>query len=111
MLQACQVFQHGTHLRIQGAAHYLEHMLFMGNSKFKSEGELDAFLDRHGGSCNGFTEHQYVCLHFEVDEDAFAAALDRFAHLFISPRLTQDALEREVCASLSATLLSYYLLC
>jgi hypothetical protein len=84
------------HMRVQGAAHYLEHMLFMGNNKFKREGEFEAFLEKHGGSCNGFTEYQYICLHLEVEEDAFGAALDRFAHFFISPRLTQDALSREV---------------
>lgn len=72
----------------------------MGNAKFKKEGEIDTFLDRHGGSSNAFTEHQFICLHLDVDEHALAGALERFANLFISPRFTEDALHREVCSLL-----------
>lgn len=37
-------------------SHYLEHMLFMGSEQFPDENEYDAYLQRHGGSANAFTE-------------------------------------------------------
>ena len=37
-------------------SHYLEHMLFMGSERFPDENDYDAYLQRHGGSANAFTE-------------------------------------------------------
>lgn len=45
-----------TPICLQGLSHYLEHMLFMGSKKFPDENEYDAFLARHGGSSNAYTE-------------------------------------------------------
>jgi hypothetical protein len=41
---------------VQGLSHYLEHMLFMGSEAFPDENEYDAFLSKHGGSSNAYTE-------------------------------------------------------
>ena len=41
---------------LQGLSHYLEHMLFMGSSKFPDENDYDAFLASHGGASNAYTE-------------------------------------------------------
>ena len=41
---------------VQGMSHYLEHMLFMGSEGFPDENDYDAYLQRHGGSANAFTE-------------------------------------------------------
>ena len=41
---------------LQGLSHYLEHMLFMGSEKYPDENEYDAYLAKHGGSSNAFTE-------------------------------------------------------
>lgn len=41
---------------LQGLAHYLEHMLFMGSEKYPDENEYDAFLNKHGGGSNAYTE-------------------------------------------------------
>jgi nardilysin len=83
-------------LDTQGAAHFLEHMLFLGSDKYGGEGDLDTFFDRNGGSCTAYTEYQYICLHFEIEEEALLGGLDRLAHLFISPRMCKDAMAREV---------------
>ena len=37
-------------------SHYLEHMLFMGSERFPDENDYDAFLQRHGGAANAYTE-------------------------------------------------------
>lgn len=50
----------------QGLAHYLEHMLFMGSTKYPDENEYDSFISASGGSTNAFTECEYTLYHFDV---------------------------------------------
>ncbi|KAJ7533128.1 hypothetical protein O6H91_13G034400 [Diphasiastrum complanatum] len=82
----------------QGLAHFLEHMLFMGSSKFPDENEYDNFLSKHGGSSNAFTETEFTCYHFDVSSRFLKPALDRFSQFFISPLVKFEAMEREVQA-------------
>lgn len=84
---------------VQGAAHFLEHMLFLGNRRYPGEGELDAYLARHAGDSNAFTEAHHACFHCDADADGMRGALDRLAHLFVEPRLRADAMAREVRAA------------
>lgn len=81
---------------LPGLSHYLEHMLFMGSDKYPDENEYDAFLTRHGGSSNAFTELEFTNYHFDVQPEALRGALDRFAQFFISPLCLADSMEREV---------------
>ncbi|KAH7285476.1 hypothetical protein KP509_33G029900 [Ceratopteris richardii] len=82
----------------QGLFHFLEHMLFMGSSKFPDENEYDSFLSKHGGSSNAFTETEHTCYYFEVNHKFLKPALDRFSQFFISPLIKGEAMEREVQA-------------
>ena len=40
----------------QGLSHFLEHMVFMGSKEFPTESEYDAYLSRHGGASNAWTD-------------------------------------------------------
>lgn len=82
----------------QGLSHFLEHMLFLGSTKYPGEAAMDAYLARHGGGSNAWTDLEYTCYHFDVDGDHLAPALDRFAQFFISPKFEREAMEREVNA-------------
>eukprot|EP00250_Pteridium_aquilinum_P001882 c12089_g1_i1 orf=386-3718(-) len=82
----------------QGLFHFLEHMLFMGSSKFPDENEYDSFLSKHGGSSNAFTDTEHTCYYFEVNHKFLKPALDRFSQFFISPLIKAEAMEREVQA-------------
>lgn len=79
----------------QGLAHFLEHMLFLGTDPFPDTGEYQEFINKHGGSNNAFTAHDVTNYFFEIDNDALAAALDRFAPFFISPTFDAKYVERE----------------
>ena len=79
----------------QGLAHFLEHMLFLGTEPFPEAGEYQEFINKHGGSHNAFTAHDVTNYFFEIDNDALATALDRFAPFFISPTFDADYVERE----------------
>ena len=50
----------------KGLAHYLEHMLFMGSTKYPDENEYDSFISQRGGSSNAFTECEYTLYYFDV---------------------------------------------
>ena len=64
---------------LYGVAHFLEHMLFMGTEKYPSENEYAEFISNNGGYNNAYTNLTDTNYHFEVSNDAFGEALDRFA--------------------------------
>jgi nardilysin len=82
----------------QGLAHFLEHMIFMGSEKYPDENAFSDFVTAHGGYSNAFTEFEYTNYQFKVDYQGLQKALDLQAHLFASPLLLQDAMEREIKA-------------
>jgi insulysin len=95
---ACDVYVGQLCDPLPGLAHFCEHMLFIGTSKYPSENAYDQFLSNHGGSSNAFTDLEHTCYYFDVQSDCLDGALDRFAQCFIGPLFTQAALEREVQA-------------
>ena len=79
----------------QGLAHFLEHMLFLGTEPYPDPGEYQDFISKHGGNHNAFTAHDVTNYFFEIENDALADALDRFAPFFISPTFDSEYIERE----------------
>lgn len=80
---------------IQGLAHFLEHMIFMGSEKYPEENDFDQFINKCGGSSNADTDCEETSFYFEVTEKHLDEALDRFSQLFISPLMSRDAMGRE----------------
>ena len=78
-----------------GLAHYLEHMLFLGNEKYPDGDEYSQYLSQHGGNRNATTEYDKTNYFFTVDTDAFEGTLDRFAQFFIAPLFDEKYVERE----------------
>lgn len=83
---------------VDGIAHFLEHMLFMGSTKYPEEDHFMKFITMHGGSTNAFTSHDNTCYYFTINNDGFKECLDIFAQFFISPLLNEDAIQREINA-------------
>jgi insulysin len=106
-----------------GLAHFHEHMLFLGTTKYPDEHDYENFLSKNGGSTNAYTDMQDTNYYFSVapldhdeddDEDdndgaeestdeggtsaALSGALDRFAQFFISPSFAVESVERELRA-------------
>ncbi|MBT4288337.1 MAG: hypothetical protein HOD92_13460 [Deltaproteobacteria bacterium] len=82
----------------EGLAHFLEHMLFLGNEKYPIPGDFEKFLSSHGGYSNANTNNEETNFFFTVQDDYFKKALDRFAHFFISPGFYPDFVDREINA-------------
>ncbi|XP_017794015.1 PREDICTED: nardilysin-like [Habropoda laboriosa] len=82
-------------IEIQGLAHFLEHMVFMGSEKYSQENDFDAFIKNRGGSNNATTDCELTTFYFEIQEKHLLSALDRFAQFFIKPLMKKDAITRE----------------
>jgi insulysin len=91
----------------QGLAHFLEHMLFMGTSKFPKENYYGEFINKSGGSTNAHTMEESTTYYFEVLNEYFYELVNIFSNFFISPLLSENAIEREINAINSEYLKNY----
>ncbi|XP_065350636.1 insulin-degrading enzyme-like [Cloeon dipterum] len=83
---------------LDGLAHFLEHMLFLGTEKYPSENEYEKFLSEHGGSSNAYTCMENTTFYFDIAPKHLTNALDIFSQFFKAPLFTEDATDREVKA-------------
>ncbi|KAL4939837.1 hypothetical protein BDV06DRAFT_198031 [Aspergillus oleicola] len=110
---------------LQGLAHGLEHMLFMGTEKYPVENAYNQYLASHSGSSNAYTAGTETNYFFEVSATGTSnsssgqstpngttngtasetdgpsplyGALDRFAQFFVSPLFLENTLDREMRA-------------
>lgn len=81
-----------------GLAHFLEHLFFLGTTRFASDQALMPFVQRQGGQLNAKTAERTTDYFFEVPIPAFAGALERLCEMLASPRLSlaDQRREREV---------------
>ncbi|MEL7059011.1 MAG: pitrilysin family protein [Acidobacteriota bacterium] len=81
----------------EGAAHFLEHMMFKGSARYPA-GAVDRLTQSLGGANNAFTSHDLALYHFSFAADRWPAALeieaDRMRGLTLDPR--EVASERQV---------------
>ena len=70
----------------------------MGTEKYPSENEYGEYITNNGGYNNAFTSLTDTNYYFEVSNEAYGEALDRFAQFFLSPLLGDSQTEREMNA-------------
>ena len=83
---------------VNGLAHFLEHMLFLGTTKYPDVGEYNEYLAAHQGMSNAYTSRENTNYFFEVNPNGFEGALDRFSQFFINPLFDVNYVERELNA-------------
>jgi len=81
-----------------GLSHFLEHMLFMGSEAFPDENAYDAYLSKHGGYSNAWTDTEQTMYYFEVQPLGLRGALERFSGFFRAPLCKEGSAEREIQA-------------
>ena len=79
----------------QGLAHFLEHMLFLGTEKYPDGSEYQKFINEHGGSNNAWTATEHTCFFFDIGQQHFAAAIERFGEFFTAPLLSEEFVNKE----------------
>lgn len=98
-------FQDPPHM--PGIAHFLEHMLFMGNARYPDESSFERHLSENFGNCSAETDSEITSYSFNhqlryIDNPASISvmkeSLYRFAQLFISPLFDERSVRREILA-------------
>ena len=85
-------------LEVQGLAHFVEHMVFMGSKAYPIENYYDAYIHSHGGECNAMTEGEYTVYQFNISNEYLSPALDIFANCLLHPLFSANSMERELNA-------------
>lgn len=80
---------------LEGASHFLEHLLFKGSSKYTAE-EIAQVFDTLGGELNASTSREYVVVYGRFLDDQLAVALDVMADMLLTPTFADLDREREV---------------
>ncbi|KAL7290058.1 hypothetical protein TKK_0015787 [Trichogramma kaykai] len=83
---------------IPGLAHFCEHMLFLGTTKYPNVNEYNQYLSYHGGASNASTYMDHTNYYFDVDPEYLEGSLDRFSQFFVSPLFTESVTEKEITA-------------
>lgn len=71
-------------------------MLFLGTESHPGDNEYDAFLSRHGGDDNAFTDMEYTCYHYCIPQDGSDGETNVW--FFVCPLLGGEQAQREVNA-------------
>ena len=80
--------------QLNGASHFLEHLLFKG-TRTRSAMDISAALDEVGGEFNAYTAREYTCYHARVLDEDLPMALDVLGDMVTSSRITSEDLEAE----------------
>lgn len=81
---------------LDGLAHFLEHILFMGSERYPKENEFDSLLARSGGTSNAYTDTERTMYHFSVPQPHLRESLRVFSQFFVNPLLLPEASLREL---------------
>ena len=83
---------------VEGIAHFLEHLLFMGSEKYPVENHYTEFLSKHGGESNAYTSDDHTCYYFSVNSEYLEEGLKIFSRFFIDPCLSEKCVDKEMNA-------------
>ena len=64
---------------VNGLAHYLEHMLFLGTKKYPEENAYGEFIQKNGGCKNATTSEDHTYYYFDIKNECFSQAVDIFS--------------------------------
>ena len=80
---------------LQGASHYIEHMLFKGTEKRPTAKEISEAIEGIGGYINAETGKETVVYWDKVTRDKWLLALDVIADITLNPRFEAVEIEKE----------------
>ena len=82
--------------RLQGLAHFLEHMLLQSTKKYPAANDYYRFISDHGGKRNAYTDSDRTVYAMSIPQEALLEAMDRFAQFFVAPTFDEEAMAREL---------------
>lgn len=84
--------------KIEGLAHLLEHLLFMGSERFPSMGGYRSQITENGGDSNAYTELNETMYYFNIVNEKFDKSVDMFSDFFRKTLLLKEAIDSEIKA-------------
>ncbi len=81
-----------------GLAHFLEHMIIMGSTKYPHPGSFNTFVSDHGGDRNAMTSNDRTTFFYDVNPVYFEESLARFSDHFVHPLFDINYIEKEIKA-------------
>ena len=79
-----------------GISHFLEHVLFRGNEKYRSPVEMNRAFEGWGGSLNGYTTREYTFFFGRIHPSHLEDGVEFFSYLLSRPLLEGIELERSI---------------
>ncbi|MFX4295007.1 M16 family metallopeptidase [Streptomyces bohaiensis] len=79
---------------LNGATHYLEHLLFKGTSR-RSALDISAALDEVGGELNAFTAKEFTCYYARVLDSDLPLAIDVLCDMLTDSLLLPEEVDAE----------------
>ena len=80
--------------QLNGASHFLEHLLFKGTPT-RSAMDISAAFDEVGGEFNAYTAREYTCYHARVLDEDLPMALDVLGDMLTASLITSEDVEAE----------------
>ncbi len=77
-----------------GAAHYMEHMMFKGTEN-RTAKQLAEEMDALGGQINAYTTKEYTCYHTRVLDRHIDRALEMMSDMLLHPLLAEADVQKE----------------
>ncbi|GAA3485923.1 pitrilysin family protein [Streptomyces cremeus] len=79
---------------LNGATHYLEHLLFKGTAK-RSALDISSAIDAVGGEMNAFTAKEYTCYYARVLDTDLPLAIDTVCDMLTGSLIRQEDVDAE----------------
>ncbi|MFD3517897.1 M16 family metallopeptidase [Streptomyces sp. NPDC058657] len=79
---------------LNGATHYLEHLLFKGTSS-RSALDISSAIDAVGGEMNAFTAKEYTCYYARVLDTDLPLAIDTVCDMLTGSLIRQEDVDAE----------------
>jgi predicted Zn-dependent peptidase len=79
---------------LNGACHFIEHLLFKGTRK-RSAREISEAVEGIGGYLNAFTGEENTCFYSKARHDRFGELLDVLVDMFLNSRFNPVEIEKE----------------
>jgi predicted Zn-dependent peptidase len=80
--------------KMNGACHFIEHMLFKGTDQ-RSAREISAAVEGIGGYMNAFTGEESTCFYARASHDRLEDMLDVLMDMFLASRFTPEDIAKE----------------
>ncbi|OGY09343.1 MAG: hypothetical protein A2782_02620 [Candidatus Blackburnbacteria bacterium RIFCSPHIGHO2_01_FULL_43_15b] len=81
--------------RVAGLAHFLEHMVFKGTSRYPSAQAVSTAADSIGAEINASTDKERTAYHLKVTQKHVELAFDVLSDMVFEPLLEPQEIERE----------------